>query len=477
MDSHFLINKITKTFSYPPTKGQEDLIAKLASFILKPQRNALFLLTGYAGTGKTSIVSSLVKALPDIKQNSVLLAPTGRAAKVLSNYAGKKAHTIHRFIYWASRDQEGKFILALRKNKYKNAIFIVDEASMIPDYQNNSNFQSQSRRSLLEDLFTHVYSSDTNCKIVLIGDNAQLPPVGFDESPALEIDYLKASYGVDLDSYCLTEVVRQALESGILFNATNLRKQIALSTFEFPLFHLKNYNDVTPVFGDELEDFLNTAYADEGLENTVIITRSNKRANLFNQQIRHRILYHEDEISSGDYLMIVKNNYYWLAENSNIGFIANGDIVEIASIQKREEMYGFQFADITMRLIDYPDEPQIDVKILLDTIMSESPALNQAQSNKLYEEVMKDYEDIPQKRKRLAELKKNPYFNALQVKFSYALTCHKTQGGQWPIVFIDQGYVSDQMLNNEFLKWMYTAVTRSSKQLYFINFEERFFSD
>lgn len=475
MDSQFLTDKILSHFSHAPTPGQNTLISKLADFIIKPQRNALFLLRGYAGTGKTSIVSTLVKVLPDINQYTVLLAPTGRAAKVISNYAGKKAHTIHRFIYWASRDQEGKFKLALRKNKYKNTLFIVDEASMIPDYQSNSNFQSN--RSLLEDLFTHVYSSDTNCKIILVGDDAQLPPVGFDESPALEIDYLKASYGLELDSFKLTEVVRQALASGILYNATQLRTQIANSSFDFPLFEADVYQDITPVFGAELEDFINSSYSEAGIENTVIITRSNKRANLFNQQIRHRILFHEDEIASGDYLMIVKNNYFWLPETSKIGFIANGDIVEITSIQKREQMYGFEFADITMRFIDYPDEPEIDVKILLDTIMAESPALNQAQSNTLYEEVIKDYEDIPQKRKRLAELKKNPYFNALQVKFSYALTCHKTQGGQWPNVFIDQGYVSDQMLNNEFLKWMYTAVTRASKYLYFINFEKRFFSD
>lgn len=477
MDKKNLNNNIIKAFSYLPTIGQKELIVKLASFILKPQRNALFLLTGYAGTGKTSIVSSLVKALPDSKLNSVLLAPTGRAAKVLSNYAGKKAHTIHRFIYWATRNKQGKFVLALKKNKYKDVIFIVDEASMIPDYQNNSNFQNQNSRSLLEDLFNYVYSSDSNCKIILIGDNAQLPPVGFDESPALEIDYLKASYGVELEDHKLTEVVRQALESGILFNATFLRDQIFNNKIEFPLFKIQNYNDVIPIEGTELEDFLNTAYSEYGIENTVIITRSNKRANLFNQQIRHRILYHEDQISSGDYLMIVKNNYYWLGDNSTIGFIANGDIVEITSIQKREEMYGFQFADISMRLVDYPDEPEIDVKIILDTIMSEGPALNQAQSNNLYEEIMKDYEDIPQKRNRLAELKKNPYFNALQVKFSYALTCHKTQGGQWPIVFIDQGYLNDKMLNTEFLKWMYTAVTRASKYLYFINFEQRFFAD
>lgn len=460
-----------------PTSGQKELLIKLVLFISKPQRNSLFLITGYAGTGKTSIVSSLVKALPSSKLNSVLLAPTGRAAKVLSNYAGKKAHTIHRFIYWATRDKQGKFILALKKNKYKDVIFIVDEASMIPDYQNSSSFQSQSSRSLLEDLFNYVYSSDSNCKIILIGDNAQLPPVGFDESPALEIDYLKASYGLDIEDYKLTEVVRQALESGILFNATYLRDQISKNKVEFPLFTVQNYSDVTPIEGTELEDFLNTAYSEYGIENTIIITRSNKRANLFNQQIRHRILYNEDEISSGDYLMIVKNNYYWLGDDSTIGFIANGDIVEITGIQKREEMYGFQFADISIRLVDYPDVPEIDVKILLDTIMSEGPALNQAQSNNLYEEIMKDYEDIPQKRNRLAELKKNPYFNALQVKFSYALTCHKTQGGQWPIVFIDQGYLNDKMFNTEFLKWMYTAVTRASKYLYFINFEQKFFAD
>lgn len=477
MDPISFAKKFKSLLPFDPTYGQKQLIWKLSNFILNDERNALFLLKGYAGTGKTSLVSTLVKALPYVRQYSVLLAPTGRAAKILSGYAGKKAHTIHRYIYWASRDQEGRFKLALRNNKLKNTIFIVDEASMIPDYQSNSNFQSTSSRSLLEDLFTHVYTSDDNCKVILIGDDAQLPPVGFDESPALEMDFLKASYGLNITYHKLTEVVRQALESGILYNATNLRKQIAENRCDLPLFFTAYYNDTVPIQGAELEDFINTAYSEEGMENSVIITRSNKRANLFNQQIRHRILFQEDQISAGDHLMIVKNNYFWLPEDSKIGFIANGDIVEITSIQNREELYGFEFADVSIRFLDYPDEEEIDVKIMLDTIMAESPALDQARSNALFEEVMKDYEDIPQKRKRLGQLKKNQYFNALQVKFSYALTCHKTQGGQWPVIFIDQGYINDDMFNKEFLRWMYTAFTRSSKYVYLVNFESRFFND
>ncbi len=475
MELNKLIKLFQDQFPYNPTAGQEDLIRELSSFIIDANPLALFVLKGYAGTGKTTIVSSLVNILPAIKKSFALLAPTGRAAKVLSNYSGKSAHTIHRFIYWATTNNDGRFKLVLRPNKQKNTIFIVDEASMIPDGLSNSDF-SQAQRSLLEDLITFVYAPQSNCKIILIGDEAQLPPVGLDISPALNIEYLKASFGLDIQTFILKEVVRQSLSSGILANATKIRNKIEENSLEMPFFDLGAFKDIHAIDGTELEDTLNSSYSGAGHEHTVVITRSNKRANIYNQQIRHRILFQEEEISAGDFMMVVKNNYFWLPENSKAGFLANGDIIEIVSIQKIEELYGFRFADVSIRMIDYPEEAALDVKLLLDTIAAESPALPKAENNRLFEEVLKDYEDIPQRRKKLDKMKIDPYFNALQIKFAYALTCHKTQGGQWENVFIDQGYFNDKMLDKEFLRWLYTAVTRASSQLYLVNFKEEFIS-
>lgn len=476
MDFLTLINLFKKRFPYQPTNGQEQLIHKLSSFILDKDNRGLFMLKGYAGTGKTTLVSALVNILPVLKKNSVLLAPTGRAAKVLTSYSGYPAHTIHRFIYFTSTDQNGHFKLLLRKNKYKNTLFIVDEASMIPDGLSNQEYVTTAR-SLLEDLFTYVYSSEGNCKLILIGDAAQLPPVGLEMSPALDIDYLRSSFGITLSHYELKEVVRQSMDSGILANATKVRDLLHSDIYSPPFFSLQEYTDIHRITGVDLEDALNTAYSNAGPENTIIITRSNKRANIYNQQIRYRILFREEEISSGDLLMVVKNNYFWLSEKSKAGFIANGDVVEILKITRIEEMYGFHFADVQIRMLDYPDEAELEIKILLDTLMAESPALSREEHNRLFEEVMKDYEDIPSRKKRLDKLKKNPYFNALQVKFSYALTCHKTQGGQWEYVFVDQAYFNEDMLNREFMRWMYTAVTRASKKLYLVNFDKRFYED
>lgn len=466
---------ITNQFPYHPTPGQNALIQELSSFISDENELSLYLLKGFAGTGKTTIVSALVDVLPSIKKSFTLLAPTGRAAKVLSSYSGKHAHTIHRYIYWATTDNSGKYRLVLKKNKQKNTIFIVDEASMIPDGLVSDNTVGTSR-GLLEDLISFVYSSQTNCKIILIGDEAQLPPVGLSVSPALNLEYLKASFGLDIQTLTLRDVMRQALNSGILANATNIREKIEAELIEIPFFNLSNFKDIRAIDGSELEDELNTSYANSGHENTVVITRSNKRANIYNQQIRQRILYQEGEISAGSMMMVVKNNYFWLPENSTAGFLANGDIIEISRIMKIEELYGFRFADVSIRMIDYPNEPDLEVKILLNTIMAESPALSKVENNRLFEEVSKDYQDIPQRRKRLDKVLKSPYFNAIQVKFAYALTCHKTQGGQWENVFIDQGYINDKMLDREFLRWLYTAVTRASRNLYLINFREEFIS-
>ncbi len=466
---------LLEEFPYDPTPGQHQVIKKLATFLSETwdDKPSLFVLKGYAGTGKTTIVTSLSNVLPRIHKKAVLLAPTGRAAKVLAGYAKKPAHTIHRKIYFAITTREGVISLRLQKNLHKQTLFIVDEASMI---QNStlSDTSLFSKRNLLDDLFQYIFSGEGN-KVLFIGDTAQLPPVGLDHSPGLDLEYLKSAYHLELDTHELTEVVRQARQSGILVNATLVRNQVNREEWRLPLFSVSKFKDIIRLSGTDLEDALNTAYSGNNRENNVVVCRSNKRANIFNCEIRKRILFLEEEINTGDYMMVVKNNYFWLPELSTAGFIANGDIVEILRIRKIEEMYGFRFADITIRFIDYPEEKELDVKILLDTIMAESPALTQIDNNRLFNEVMKDYEDLSSRRSRIEKVKVNPFFNALQVKFSYALTCHKTQGGQWETVFVDQGYLSEKMMNLEYLRWLYTAVTRATKKVFLVNFENKFF--
>jgi exodeoxyribonuclease V len=477
MKENVVTSLLLREFPYEPTPGQNTLIERLGSFITDTWNNpkSLFILKGYAGTGKTTIVTALVNVLPHLKKRSVLLAPTGRAAKVLANYSHKPANTIHRKIYFARTTKEGTIALKLQQNLHKDTLFIVDEASMIQNSSMND-FSLFSGSNLLEDLFQYVFSGQNN-KLIFIGDTAQLPPVGLVTSPALDFDYLKQAYHLDIDSVELTEVVRQSQGSGILTNATSIRHGILREEMKFPLFSLAKFNDIARLTGADLEDALNSAYSSSEKESNVVICRSNKRANIFNQEIRKRILYFESEINVGDFMMVVKNNYFWLPEGSSAGFIANGDIIELMRIRKIYEMYGFRFAEVTIRFLDYPDEKELDVKILLDTIRSESPALSPADNNRLFQEVMKDYEELSSRRKRIEKVKVNPWFNALQVKFAYALTCHKTQGGQWETVFVDQGYLSDKMLNLEYMRWLYTAVTRATKKLYLINFEERFFSE
>jgi exodeoxyribonuclease V len=466
-----------REFPYEPTPGQQNLIERLGCFITSSWENpnALFLLKGYAGTGKTTVVTALVNVLPQLKKRFVLLAPTGRAAKVLASYTQKQANTIHRKIYFARTTKDGVIALKLQQNLHKNTLFIVDEASMIQNSSMND-FNLFNGRNLMDDLFYYVYSGENN-KLLFIGDTAQLPPVGLDNSPALDPEFLKDSYHLDIESYELTEVVRQSHDSGILSNATSIRRIIDRQEFRLPLFSVGKFMDVRRITGTDLEDALNSAYSSSVKDSNVVICRSNKRANIFNQEIRKRILFFEEEINTGDYMMVVKNNYFWLPEDSSAGFIANGDIVELKRIRSVHEMFGFRFADVTIRFIDYPEEKELDVKILLDTIRSESPALSPADNNRLFQEVMKDHEDITNKRKRIEKVKTSPYFNALQVKFAYALTCHKTQGGQWETVFLDQCYLNEKMMNVEYLRWLYTAVTRATKKLFLINFEDKFFSD
>lgn len=465
---------ILSNFEFDTTKDQLLAIEKLDEFLTDTSSHTAFLLKGFAGTGKTSLIGSLVKVLPTLHVNSALLAPTGRAAKVLSNYSGKPAFTIHKQIYRLQTSADGFMMFSLQQNKNTNTIFIVDEASMISNSQGLESLNWGKEQHLLDDLIDYVYSGK-NCKLILIGDTAQLPPVGAAYSPALDEDLLKASYSFKLYTAEMKEVVRQPDASGILLNATAIRENLYNEKKNKFRFNLSRKKEVVRVEGAELEDLLNDAYNANGVEEVMVICRSNKRANLFNAQIRARIRWMEDEIAAGDFMMVVKNNYFWLEESSKAGFIANGDIIEILKVKRTEELYGFRFADCVVRLIDYPDEPDMEVKIMLDTIMNNAPALTKEQSDSFYRAVMEDYSDIPEKKKKREEMRKNPYYNALQVKFAYAVTCHKSQGGQWKSVFIDQGYLTEEMINVEYFRWLYTAVTRASEKLYLIGFNDIFF--
>ncbi len=463
-----------ENFGYQPTKNQLELIGELTDFVFFPAKKHLFVLKGYAGTGKTSLVGALVKTLPQINFDSVLLAPTGRAAKVLANYANKPAFTIHKMIYQLRSGGDGYTRFVVKQNKFQNTIFLVDEASMIGDAGGLSSKHWGEAKSLLDDLLEYVYSG-INCKLVLIGDTAQLPPVGMELSPALDEDFLYKNYKLNIEFKELSEVVRQSEDSEILTDATFLREKIAYNKVELPLIKSVNKADVKTISGLELEDALSDAYAKYGDDNVMLITRSNKRANQFNLQIRARIRWMEDELAAGDYMMIVKNNYFWLQDSSKAGFIANGDIVEILKIRGEENMYGFRFANVVIRMLDYPDEPDLEIKILLDSILTEAPSLSGEQFRKLYDAVSDDYAYEPNRKKRNELIRQNPYYQALQVKFAYAVTCHKSQGGQWDAVFIDQGYLTDEMINVEYLRWLYTAITRAKKELYLVNFSEQFY--
>lgn len=463
---------ILSHFPHTPTDGQREVCVAMSHFLFNADPRSAFLLRGYAGTGKTSLVSALIQSLPQMRVNCVLLAPTGRAAKVISGYAHRPAFTIHKKIYMTATDASGALRTVRAINKYTHTLFIVDEASMIGLEPTGT------RQSLLEDLVDYVYDG-THCRLMLIGDTAQLPPVGQSESPALDDRYLQSAFGLNVTSGELTEVVRQQQMSGILANATNLRSQIAdLSSGDeasLPLF--SPTADVVQLVGEDLMETLFREYDAYALEDVVVITRSNKRANLFNQGIRASVLFREEEVNAGDYLMVVKNNYYWLDDDSSIGFIANGDIVEVLSVRNVQELYGFRFADATLRFVDYPDEQPCDCKLLLSTLYSESPSLTSDEQSRLYSAVMEDYADLPHKADRLRELRQNPYYNALQVKFSYALTCHKTQGGQWRTVIIDQGFLPPDMpLDRDWLRWLYTAFTRATERVYLLNFEPRFYT-
>nr|WP_256474419.1 AAA family ATPase [Mucilaginibacter aurantiaciroseus] len=466
-----IIDHIRQGFPHEPTPQQLELFSKLDKFLGSDEQNDCFILKGYAGTGKTTVLGALVKALPNYNLKAVLLAPTGRAAKVITNYSGRKAFTIHKRIYRkkSALNVDESFMIA--DNMSTNTLFIIDEASMISDELTGNN-----RETLLHDLVTYVYN-EKNCKLMLVGDTAQLPPVGADDSPALDANLMKADYGLTIHTYELTDVLRQQKDSGILYNVTKVRDIIRQGKEVMPQIVTKGYKDVYRMSSELLEDGLNYAYSKYGYDSTLIICRSNKNANLYNRQIRGRILMREEELTGGDQLMVVKNNYFWLEgqEEGSTGFIANGDIARVKKVRRIEEMYGFRFADVQLEFIDYAEDPVLDCKILLDTLYSEAPALQSIDQKRFYLEAMKDYDHIPNKRAKHNELKLNPYYNALQVKFAYAITCHKAQGGQWEAVFVDQGYLTDEMVNTDFLRWFYTACTRATNELYLVNFNKKFF--
>ena len=467
MLENFITSRIHAQLPFEANEQQILLLEVLGSFLMSTDRNKLFLLKGYAGTGKTSVVSALVRALNELKQKTVLMAPTGRAAKVIAGYSGYPAFTIHKKIYRQKSMSEFRFQLA--DNLSTHTLFIVDEASMISNSGSETTFGSG---RLLDDLIHFVYGSD-GCSLLLLGDTAQLPPVMQPQSPALEKEQL-LGYGLIVTEFTLTHVVRQALESGILHNATLLRQQITNEqTTKFPVFELTGFDDIRKLNGMELIEEIQKAYDGVGVEDTIVVTRSNKRANIYNNGIRARVMMKEDELSNGDLLMVTRNNYYWNKPYKEIDFIANGDILKIVRVRKYHEIYGFRFVDLTLRSLDFDWE--IDARIWIDALQSESPVQMNEMTNTLFEAVGEDYPEITNKRERFKKILENEYYNALQVKFAYAVTCHKAQGGQWKKVFIDPGQITEDKINSDFYRWLYTALTRATETVFLVNFPETSF--
>ena len=472
MKSNNILSSLIHHIGYELTKSQEITVSLLSEFFVSKKDQQVFLLKGYAGTGKTTLIAACVKTLLSFGVKVVLLAPTGRAAKVITQYSGYSAFTIHKWIYrkQSQKDVLGKFVL--NKNTSNNTIFIVDEASMISASSAETSVFGSG--NVLEDLVQFVDSGD-NCRLMLVGDEAQLPPVRLDRSPALDKHVIE-SYGYEVTDITLHEVVRQEAGSGILANATELRAMIEKNKCVTPKFSLVGFEDVVRLSGTDFVETLESSYSKVGLNDTIVISYSNKRANKYNQGIRNQILWHEEELSIGDLLMVVRNNYFWVEKNSDISFIANGDIVEVVRIRGTKELHGFRFAEVTVRLVDYQQQ-EIDVVIMLDTLTVDGPSLPAERSNHLYESVSLDYADVVSKRSKLKKVKEDPYFNALQVKYAYAVTCHKAQGGQWKHVYIDQGFFKDDMLNKEYLRWLYTAFTRATEKVYLVNFAKQFFTN
>lgn len=473
MDSSEVYSILSNTFPLKPTSKQVDWFNSIAEFLDSPMKESLFLLKGYAGTGKSTLIGHLVQHLQKFSFKSVLIAPTGRAAKVISNYSNRSAFTIHKQIYYSKSEKGSGVKFVLKANKYKNTLFIVDEASMIGDDRQNSKFFENG--SLLNDLIQYVYSGNS-CFLILVGDSAQLPPVNLEISPALSKRELEDNYNKKVTSITLTEVVRQLSNSGILYNATVLREYIFQEIFNKFRFELNDFQDVQRIQdGEELLNILDNSLNEYGIDQVVFIVRSNKRANLYNQNIRRRILFLESSLSVGDQLMVVKNNYFWIKPESQAGFIANGDIIIVEKINNIKEFYGFKFAEITARLVDYPEMSSFETVVLMDTLTSNTPSLNYEESQSLYKSVQEDYKNEKSSYKRFLKVKNNPYFNALQVKYSYSITCHKSQGGQWDRVFVEYPYLPDGP-NKDFFRWLYTAITRSKKGLYLVGFPKEYFN-
>ncbi len=465
---------IEDKFSFKPTLSQSKLIDGLGDFVLSEESDSVCLIKGYAGTGKTSLMKAFTDVLNELKMPFQLMAPTGRAAKVLSSYTQKPAYTIHKLIYRRESSNNDFANFNLNYNKTKDAIFIVDEASMISNSSLEYTMFGSGR--LLEDLLNFVFGKG-KCKLIIIGDVAQLPPVGFEDSPALDKDNLR-SLGLNVSDFFLSEVVRQEEDSGILHNATKLRFLLdeVISEPVFPDLETQGYPDFRRINGEELIDELTWCQDNYGLDETLVVCRSNKRANLFNQGIRNSILYREEELTATDHLLIMKNNYHWLKDSKEADFIANGDIAEIVRINGYEELYDRRFANVTLRLADYK-LLEIDAKIILDALHSDTAGFAKEEQEAFFNNVMEDYQDEKSRRKQYEKVKENPYYNALQVKYAYAMTCHKSQGGQWKAVFIDQGYVPEEQMGKSYLRWLYTAITRATDRIYLVNFKDEFFLD
>lgn len=468
MINNYLERQIKEFFPYLPTVEQENAIKKLSEFLCSPKEGRVFLLRGYAGTGKTSLVGALVHALDWLKQKSVLLAPTGRAAKVFAAYAGHPAFTIHKKIYRQKTFADEMSNFSLNDNLTTHTLYIVDEASMISNEGLSGAVFGTGR--LLDDLVEFVYSGQ-GCQLLLMGDTAQLPPVGEELSPALYVEALQG-YGLEVTEAELTQVVRQERQSGILWNATALRQLIREDACHtLPKIHVSGFADIKVVPGNELIDTLSACYDRDGLDETIVVCRSNKRANIYNNGIRAQILWREEELETGDRLMVAKNNYYWTEKQKTMDFIANGETVVVRRVRRTRELYGFRFADAVVVFPDY-DELELEVTLLLDTLHSEAPALPRSEQERLFQTVLEDYADIPLKRDRMKKMKADPHYNALQVKYAYAVTCHKAQGGQWANVFLDQGYLSDEYLTPDYFRWLYTAFTRATGTLYLVNYPQ-----
>ncbi|MFN8240161.1 MAG: AAA family ATPase [Bacteroidales bacterium] len=463
-------NHLVKNLGVNPTIDQDLAFKKIASFICENSNDIIFLLTGYAGTGKTSLISSVVKTLDLLRLRSVLMAPTGRAAKVLSSFSGRQAFTIHKKIYRQRSSKDGMGNFALDRNLMKETFFIVDEASMVSNNSGDNSFFGSGR--LLDDLIEYVYSG-SNCKLILVGDSAQLPPVGSVLSPALDVSYL-GQYGFKVETSELRQVMRQSESSGILMNATAIRDQVFVNDLAKPQVECDGFDDVIRIKGEDLIEEISASYGSRGLDGTIIIVNSNKQANRYNQGIRNRIFYREEEISPGDMVMIVKNNYFHTDdEEEGPGFIANGDIAEILRIRKYEEKYGFRFADMLLRFNDYNLE--LESKVMLDVLQLDTPALPAEKNRELFMSILADYVSLKSRQKQYEAVRKDPYFNALQIKFSYAVTCHKAQGGQWERVFVDQGMFNRNEISIDYLRWFYTAFTRATEKIYLVNFSDDFF--